>query len=794
MKVVILFYFLLGSFVVFGQEVEWVVEPSLELDYLSDFSDGLALSAKDNKYGLIDKTGLEIVPPVSSERFYFSEGLARIKKGGKWGYIDKTGKEVIPFIFDYTHSSFVDGLAIVEKNDKFGVIDKNGKNIIPLIYDYIAGYDNFFHVRNSKKKYGLSDKNGKKITPIIYEDIGYFFSENLIKVRKNGKYGYLDNSGRVIIDFKFDDADWFSEGLASAGKNNKYGYIDKTGREVIPFIYDLTWNFSDNFAWITKNGKWGVINKNGKEITSIIYDCPGDYFGGFSEDLIQVIKNNKYGYINKSGREVIPTIYDYGSSFSKTSVWVERNGKWGTINKRGQEVIPFIYDNVAVKHSFVRVEKNGKWGVIDKNGKKIIPFIYDYIEKFVNGLAVVKKNDKYGYINISGELVTKINFDYAVSFSEGLAWVRKNDKIGIIRHLQKPKINFPNLPKTINLTNALKLDLKICITAPNTTTTTKLYINGKLQSNKKKGLGKGKDSDVCDEIHEYSVTLPRHGIYKLKVVSTNDYGTTTVTRLVQVIDDFDLPIVRPKGENYAVVIGINAYQDWEMLNTPKNDCEALIAVLTEKYHFKSENIYTFYDEAANRSDIIAFIDRIATKIGKDDNLLVYYSGHGYYDEVKKKGYWIPYDAPNNDNIWDYIQDDYIKTALCKSKGQNIYVIADACYSGSFFDNYRKGKPLPKKLKKQVLSLQQKSSFRGFASGRLEVVDDVSSEDPNHSPFALALITILKDWEYAALPATHLELYVKDLVEPTTNQVPNANYVKACEDKRGDNNGQFIFYQ
>lgn len=71
-------------------------------------------------------------------------------------------------------------------------------------------------------------KIGKEVIPLKY-DYADTFSEDLVLVEKNGKYGYIDKTGNVIIPFQYDDALCFSENLAVVVKDEKWGYIDKTG-------------------------------------------------------------------------------------------------------------------------------------------------------------------------------------------------------------------------------------------------------------------------------------------------------------------------------------------------------------------------------------------------------------------------------------------------------------------------------------------------------------------------------------------------------------------------------------
>ena len=128
----------------------------------------------------------------------------------------------------------------------------------------------------------------------------------LVRVRRNGKYGYVDKSGHEVIPCKYDYAGNFREGLAIFEKDDKWGYIDKKGREVIPCKYDRTFNFSEGLAIVEKDDKSGFIDKEGREVIP----CKYDDAGSFSDGLASVKKYDKWGYIDKTGREIIPFIYE----------------------------------------------------------------------------------------------------------------------------------------------------------------------------------------------------------------------------------------------------------------------------------------------------------------------------------------------------------------------------------------------------------------------------------------------------------------------------------------------------
>jgi hypothetical protein len=102
------------------------------------------------------------------------------------------------------------------------------------------------------------------INPISEEYIFAYSPDELNVYCKDGKYGYLDGKGRVVIEPQFENAEFFHNGLACVKINNKYGFIDETGKIVIKPIYESAGYFSFGLARVKFNGLYNFINKNGK--------------------------------------------------------------------------------------------------------------------------------------------------------------------------------------------------------------------------------------------------------------------------------------------------------------------------------------------------------------------------------------------------------------------------------------------------------------------------------------------------------------------------------------------------
>ena len=268
------------------------------------------------------------------------------------------------------------------------------------------------------------------------------FSDGFARVKKNGKFGLVNNNGEEVVPCIYRNVGNFSEGLAMVD-NGKYGFVNSSGELVIPCIYDIVKNFSEGLACVTKYDERGLlygikeyfINKKGEEVIPHRDGLSYSSINGFSDGLIIVRKKGekatddpKYGYMNTKGELVSPCIYDSAEEFSYGLAKVKKAGKWGYINTNGEEVTPFIYDYESAKDfsdGLAAVSKVGKWGYINTKGEEIIPCVYGGAGSFSDGLAAVSKAGKWGYINTKGEEVIPCIYEVAYRFSDGLAKVRK---------------------------------------------------------------------------------------------------------------------------------------------------------------------------------------------------------------------------------------------------------------------------------------------------------------------------------------------------------------------------------
>ncbi|MGB0525449.1 MAG: WG repeat-containing protein [Flammeovirgaceae bacterium] len=157
---------------------------------------------------------------------------------------------------------------------KYGLIDRKGKVVIPPIYSDIQYSPSLkMIVAKKNKKFGILNDEGKVIQPFRYDEPILFLSNyEPVVAKKNEKFVYIDRKGQIISQRPYDYADKFWNKRAIVKIDEKFGYIDSTGTEVIPLKYDRATPFYHNTAVVGIGGKYGFINHQGEIIQPIKYD------------------------------------------------------------------------------------------------------------------------------------------------------------------------------------------------------------------------------------------------------------------------------------------------------------------------------------------------------------------------------------------------------------------------------------------------------------------------------------------------------------------------------------------
>ncbi len=235
------------------------------------------------------------------------------------------------------------------------------------------------------------------------------------------------------------------------------------------------------------------------------------------------------------------------------------------------------------------------------------------------------------------------------------------------------------------------------------------------------------------------------------------------------------------GAYYALLIGNNQYQYLPSLKTARADVESISVLLKKKFDFQTKLLIN-----ATRDNILDAINDMRSHISSNDNLLIYYAGHGYFDKQTQKAYWIPVDA-KNDNDKNWILADRVTSNIKRFSSNHILIVSDSCYSGTMTRSISIKIRSSSERDKYLRKMMQRNSRTLLASGGNEPVSDTGGG--GHSVFAKAFIEGLKLMDTPNFTAEELFYeYVKEAVAGNSDQVPEYSTIR----NSGHSGGDFIF--
>jgi len=229
---------------------------------------------------------------------------------------------------------------------------------------------------------------------------------------------------------------------------------------------------------------------------------------------------------------------------------------------------------------------------------------------------------------------------------------------------------------------------------------------------------------------------------------------------------------------HALLIGVSEYESQYISSldgNPITDAKKLAKVLTSKYCFDKANVTVL--ENPTRSEIIRKFYSLSGKLTSEDNLLIFYAGHGYWDKKKELGYWLPSDSEHDfPDKWLYNSTliDNIKSINSK----HTLLISDACFSGSIFKSRDAFSGAGAKAYKKKYGLM---SRKAITSGTLKTV-------PNESVFIKYLLKQLNNNEEKFISASQLFNAIELPVGNNSENTPQYGVIK----NTGDEGGDFIF--
>jgi hypothetical protein len=237
------------------------------------------------------------------------------------------------------------------------------------------------------------------------------------------------------------------------------------------------------------------------------------------------------------------------------------------------------------------------------------------------------------------------------------------------------------------------------------------------------------------------------------------------------------------GEYYGLIIGIDEYSgEWPQLKNAVNDAKGVADILSGKYTF--QYLKTLYNKDATRENILKEFEFLLQRVKENDNVLIYYSGHGEYLKDMDKGFWVPIDASSK-SISKYISNEDIRSFLTGIHSKHTLLVTDACFSGDIFRGKTMTIPYENSTK-YYSKMYSLNSRKALTSGGVEPVLDKGKE--NHSIFAYYFLQALKNNTEKYYDAGQLFDFLKIPVVNNSYQTPAYSPIRNA----GDEGGQFIF--
>ncbi len=349
-----------------------------------------------NRWVLLDKQG-----NPRSEKHYeyiapFTGKYYPVKNRGFWGAVDGSGKEIITCVHDSLLQELNNNV-VVKFKDGYGVITLRESWIVTPQPHPLKLLNDEVYLEYAEKTTFVKSFRGDIIyfseNPLEYDD-GYIREElssgahwiidmegivigrsnqpdgtekifaereGLRAILKDGKFGFIDDAGRLRIANRYEGAQPFNEGRAAIRIRGKWGFIDKHENLVVQPVYDEVGSFNNGMATVRQGGLSGLIDAQGRIVLPLRYDeITLNTYGRFV-----IRQGNSYGLADTAGALLIHPRYDGLTDAGNGYAIVQRDGRFGVLTLRGVSTIPMIYDGLKFDHyhnQFMAVKKS-KWEV-----------------------------------------------------------------------------------------------------------------------------------------------------------------------------------------------------------------------------------------------------------------------------------------------------------------------------------------------------------------------------------------------------------------------------------------------
>ena len=389
------------------------------------------------KSGFVNEKGSIVLPVIYDDAYFFSNGLAYTELNNRKMFIDITGKEVID-VSKYDRASSFDGdFALIYLNNRCGIIDKYGKVVIECKHDHISRLSDVLFSVQTDGKHILKNRFDVNLSEIEFDNIGMVVNGRM-SVSKDGKWGFINTDGEIVIPLIYNSTKGFRENAASVSLGEKWGYINPDGGILVDFKFDDAGVISDGFGWVQVGDKFGFIDINGKITIPCEYDFASSFYDGKARVGYIVGGKTTYYYIDKTGKTVLGPkdypFYNLGNMYmgfhsdlfgTNINPQLDYSRRYALLDGDGNRLTGFSFYFIGepksglITANYVEYPENlgstlFKTGLINEYGSIILPTILDKIEILDSNTCFVQisdpetdDNDRVGILTLPADSSTR---------------------------------------------------------------------------------------------------------------------------------------------------------------------------------------------------------------------------------------------------------------------------------------------------------------------------------------------------------------------------------------------------
>jgi hypothetical protein len=367
----------------------------------------------------------------------FNTGLAPARKNGFWGFISSTGSVAIACEYQEV-KPFSKGIAAVKTKNAWRLINTEGQFLTDDAYEVVAFSENYIKVKKDGM-WGALNRDMDLVVPFEYTSF-VFEGDGFIEVRnRDNLRAILNFKGDTIIPFRYVRIEWADGYFLCADREKNAYFLNESGEslDMGELKSSGTRNFKDGYAILAnKKEEYKLIDKAKK-----VWMEGESYIEMGHGTLVAALKNEMMGIYDFQAKKWLVNPAYFWLKYEAGDIWQFSAGNsYGLINEKGEVVVEASSKSMIKSANNISVlERNHKKAYYSHLNGKLSDFDYDQIKSCDNGqIILVKQNDFWSVLNLKGKVILeKVRMHYDPVFSENLLAVQNEEgKWGFVRFIQ----------------------------------------------------------------------------------------------------------------------------------------------------------------------------------------------------------------------------------------------------------------------------------------------------------------------------------------------------------------------